>query len=466
MVLCSPRSFRCPAPCVDKDRPHEARHPRSRRRDQPRLRRVHQVAGGVAAHPRQPRGHRAPQPRGLSRGGGELSIRPCARLLRRGLAAAYPRQAASLFVRARWCGRCGLFLSARPRRSLSVSQAQTRSLARHRRAPANRSHRRAGDRRRVARRTGGACGGRTARPRAHGQGRRDRGAWRGARGRRDLRRSRRRGRRLAGRTTHHAGRLMHVPHRADEGAAPPRGSAWRSALFILGMAISTLIFAPLSELTFPFPYRWRYAIITQWTRFTLWRLALTCRLRYVVEGREHMPAGPAIVLAKHQSAFETLAFQRSFPPQVCLLKRELLWVPFFGWGLAMLEPIAIDRKATRKALQQLLTIGGARLEHGRWVVIFPEGTRTAPGKKGRYAPGGAMLAARSGYPVVPVAHNAGEFWPRRGFIKRPGTIRIVIGPVIDSRGRSAQEINALAEEWIESEMQRLAAAVTGNSSSS
>jgi len=260
---------------------------------------------------------------------------------------------------------------------------------------------------------------------------------------------------------------MHVvPHRADEGAATSRGSAWRSALFILGMVISTLIFAPLSVLTFPFPYRWRYAFITQWTRFNLWWLDLTCRLRYVVEGREHLPAGSAIVLAKHQSAFETLAFQRIFPPQVWLLKRELLWVPFFGWGLAMLEPIAIDRKATRKALQQLLTIGGARLEHGRWVVIFPEGTRTAPGKKGRYAPGGAMLAARSGYPVVPVAHNAGEFWPRRGFIKRPGTIRIVIGPVIDSRGRSAQEINALAEEWIESEMQRLAAAVTGNSSSS
>src|SRR3569833_2900547 len=176
-------------------------------------------------------------------------------------------------------------------------------------------------------------------------------------------------------------------------------------------------------------------------------LSLAQRLHHAVEGREHLPAGAAIVLAKHQSAFETLAFQRIFPPQVWLLKRELLWVPFFGWGLAKQKPIAGDRKATRKALQQLLTIGGARLEHGRWVVIFPEGTRTAPGKKGRYAPGGAMLAARSGYPVVPVAHNAGEFWPRRGFIKRPGTIRIVIGPVIDSRGRSAQEINALAEVW-------------------
>lgn len=244
---------------------------------------------------------------------------------------------------------------------------------------------------------------------------------------------------------------------ANPGAATPRGSIWRSALFTIGMAISTLVFAPLSLLTFPLPYRRRYAFITQWTRFNLWWLDATCRLRYVVEGLEHLPAEPAIVLAKHQSTFETLAFQLIFPPQVWLLKRELLWVPFFGWGLAMLEPIAIDRKAARKALQQLLSVGGERLEHGRWVVIFPEGTRMAPGQKGRYAPGGAMLAARTGRPVVPVAHDAGEYWPRRGFIKRPGTIRIVIGPVIDSRGRSAQEINALAEEWIEMQMRHFAA---------
>lgn len=240
-------------------------------------------------------------------------------------------------------------------------------------------------------------------------------------------------------------------------AARTRGSVWRSALFTVGMAISTVVFAPLSVLTFPFPYCWRYAFVTQWSRFNLWWLGVTCGVRYVVEGREHLPKGPAIVLAKHQSAFETLAFQRIFPPQVWLLKRELLWVPFFGWGLAVLEPIAIDRKATRKAMQQLLTAGSARLEHGRWVIIFPEGTRVAPGKRGRYAQGGAMLAARSGYPVVPVAHNAGEFWPRGGFIKRPGTVRIVIGPTIESHGLNAQEINALAEKWIETEMQRLAA---------
>ncbi len=224
---------------------------------------------------------------------------------------------------------------------------------------------------------------------------------------------------------------------------------------MLGMAIATLIFAPLSVLTYPLPYLWRYRFITQWTRFNLWWLALTCGLRYRVEGLEYLPRGPAVILAKHQSAFETLAFQRIFPPQVWLLKRELLWVPFFGWGLAMLEPIAIDRKAGRKSLQQLLSDGASRLSRGRWVVIFPEGTRVAPGASGRFAPGGAMLAVHSGYPVVPVAHNAGEYWPRRGFIKRPGVIRIVIGPAIETQGRKSQEINAEAQAWIEENTARI-----------
>lgn len=222
------------------------------------------------------------------------------------------------------------------------------------------------------------------------------------------------------------------------------------------MGISLLAFAPLSVLTFPFPFKARYLFITQWARFNLWWLEKTCRLSYQVSGRENIPASNAIILCKHQSAWETLALQRIFPPQIWLLKRELLWIPLFGWGLAMLEPIAIDRKAGKKAMRQLLEQGAARLQAGRWVVIFPEGTRMAPGKKGRYAPGGALLAENSGFPVVPVAHNAGEFWPRRGFIKRPGVIQVVIGPVIASKGKSAAEINAATEEWIENKMREIA----------
>ncbi|MCC6302854.1 MAG: 1-acyl-sn-glycerol-3-phosphate acyltransferase [Gammaproteobacteria bacterium] len=215
------------------------------------------------------------------------------------------------------------------------------------------------------------------------------------------------------------------------------------------MWLSTLVFAPLAVLTFPFPFTVRYAFITRWARFNLWWLRLTCRLDYQVRGRENIPVGNAIVFCKHQSAWETLALQKIFPPQVWLLKRELLWVPFFGWGLAMLEPIAIDRRAGRKAVEQLVTQGGERLANGRWVVIFPEGTRVPPGQTGRYGIGGAVLAAKSGYPVVPVAHNAGEFWPRRGFIKRPGTITVVVGPAIESQGKTAEMIKEEAREWIE-----------------
>ena len=176
---------------------------------------------------------------------------------------------------------------------------------------------------------------------------------------------------------------------------------------------------------------------------------MTCGIHYEVIGRENIPATNAIVLCKHQSAWETLALPLCLPPLAFVIKRELLRIPLFGWGLALLEPIAIDRLARRKAIQQLLTQGRERLEAGRWVVVFPEGTRVAAGSKGIYSLGGALLAERTGYPVIPVAHNAGECWPRRRFLKRPGTIQLTFGPVIESTGKSAEEINALAESWIE-----------------
>jgi 1-acyl-sn-glycerol-3-phosphate acyltransferase len=180
-----------------------------------------------------------------------------------------------------------------------------------------------------------------------------------------------------------------------------------------------------------------------------------CGLDYRVDGLEHLPAGAAVILAKHQSAWETIAFQQIFPPQTGVLKRELLWIPLFGWALALLRPIAIDRGAGRVAIEQVIEQGRERLQSGIWVVVFPEGTRVASGTRRRYGIGGAALAAASGYPVVPVAHNAGFFWPRRGFLKRPGTIRVVIGPVIDPRGKTAEEIRRQAEEWIENTMARL-----------
>ena len=230
----------------------------------------------------------------------------------------------------------------------------------------------------------------------------------------------------------------------------------RALLFAICQVISTLIFAPLSVLTGLLPYRMRYRFITLWNCFNMWCVEKVCGLRYAVTGREHIPPGPCVILCKHQSAWETYALPCIFPqPLTWVCKRELLWIPFFGWGFAMLRPIAIDRNAGRKALEQLVAQGIARLERGRSVVIFPEGTRVAPGEKRRYAIGGAMLAERSGYPVLPIAHNAGEFWPKRGFIKRPGTIHLVIGPVIESQGRSAAEINVQAASWIEDAVAQL-----------
>jgi 1-acyl-sn-glycerol-3-phosphate acyltransferase len=223
----------------------------------------------------------------------------------------------------------------------------------------------------------------------------------------------------------------------------------------VGLFGSAVVFAPLALLTFPLPLRARYGFIRQWSRLNLWWLARTCRLDFVVEGAEHIPPTAAVVMCKHQSAWETLALQGLFRPQVWVLKRELLRIPFFGWGLSMLQPIAIDRGAGRRAMEQVVREGTDRLRRGAWVVIFPEGTRVAPGERGRYHIGGAILAERAGTPVVPVAHNAGEYWPRRSFRKRPGTIRLVIGPPIPSANRRATEVLHDAETWIEDTVARL-----------
>ncbi len=229
----------------------------------------------------------------------------------------------------------------------------------------------------------------------------------------------------------------------------------RSALFQTGLVLSLVVFALLAPLTLPLSFKGRYAFLVRWGQFVLWWLRVTCGIRYRVEGAEHIPSGPVVVLSKHQSTWETIALQRVLPPQTWVLKRELLWLPFFGWAIALLRPIAIDRSAGRRALAQLLEQGAERLQQGIWVIVFPEGTRTAPGARVRYNIGGAMLADKTGTDILPVAHNAGEFWPRGGFLKRPGIITMVIGPTIPVAGRKAGEINAEAEAWIEGTMERI-----------
>ncbi len=197
-----------------------------------------------------------------------------------------------------------------------------------------------------------------------------------------------------------------------------------------------------------------------WGKANMKLLRWICRLDYEVSGLEHLPAaGGYLVMSKHQSTWETMSLRALLPPeQTWVLKRELMRIPVFGWALAAAEPIAIDRGAGRTAVRQVIEQGKAALDKGRVVVIFPEGTRVAPGQRGKYGMGGALLAEHSGgYPVVPVAHNAGVFWARRGILKYPGTIRMVIGAPIQTKGKTARQIHDEVEEWIESRMRELPA---------
>ncbi|MFZ3088177.1 MAG: lysophospholipid acyltransferase family protein [Methylotenera sp.] len=229
----------------------------------------------------------------------------------------------------------------------------------------------------------------------------------------------------------------------------------RSTLFFLGQAVTAPIFTLIAFLALPLNPVTRNDLISGWARSMIWWLRITCNIRHEVTGLENLPQSPSIILSKHQSAWETLAFQAIFPTQVYVLKRELLWIPIFGWGLAMSSPIAIKRDAGRAALKQLVEQGAARLANGLWVVIYPEGTRMAPGTRGKYQIGGAWLATHTQAQVVPVAHNAGRFWAKNSFIKKPGVIRIHIGKPIQSTGLKADALNNQVEQWIEAEMATL-----------
>jgi 1-acyl-sn-glycerol-3-phosphate acyltransferase len=233
------------------------------------------------------------------------------------------------------------------------------------------------------------------------------------------------------------------------------GALLRSTLFALVELVTVPPFALLALATWPLPLRARYRVITLWSRLVVRAAERLCGIRYRVLGAERLPPPPFIILSNHQSAWETLAFQMIFPPQVWVVKRELLWLPIFGWGLAMLSPIAIDRGAGRRALRQMLDQSRSRLERGFCIVIFPEGTRVSPGERRPYQPGGAWLAVQTATPVVPVAHDAGTLWPRNAFIKRGGTVTVSIGEPLDPRNTTPQEINSRVEEWIRGELARM-----------
>lgn len=237
--------------------------------------------------------------------------------------------------------------------------------------------------------------------------------------------------------------------------APTMRPVLRALAFQVGFILSIAAWAPVVLALFWLAPISRYRVIRQWGRFTVWWLKISCGLSYEVHGRENIPATPCVILAKHQSTWETLAFQWIFPPHVWVLKRELLWIPLLGWGMALSQPIAIARDQKRKAIDQVIQIGCKRLAQGRYVIIFPEGTRVAPGEHGRFQMGGARLAHAAACPILPVAHNAGCFWPRRTFLKKPGVVKVVIGAAIPAQDRDPAELNALAQSWIVATTDRL-----------
>jgi 1-acyl-sn-glycerol-3-phosphate acyltransferase len=227
-----------------------------------------------------------------------------------------------------------------------------------------------------------------------------------------------------------------------------------SVLFTVYLFVSVATFGLVVILSGLFGHGAAYRAACRWVDATLWLLQRLCRLDYRVEGRQNLPAAGTIVLIKHASAWEAIAQLKLFPMQTWVLKRELLWAPVLGWVLWLLRPIAIDRSAGRSAVQQVISQGQQRLGEGLCVVIFPEGTRVPAGQTRRYGMSGALLAAASGRPIVPVAHDAGLYWPRRGWLKRAGTIRVSIGAPIEPAGKDPRELNELARQWIEAEMAR------------
>lgn len=235
--------------------------------------------------------------------------------------------------------------------------------------------------------------------------------------------------------------------------------ALRSLVFVVFAFTSGVIMAALALLLFWAPRDFLWGFVNNYCKLTLWAGNFFCGLKVVAEGQENLPDSPSVIMIKHSSALETYGHVPFFPRTTWVVKRELYWIPVFGWAIKLLfRPIAINRKSGSQAIKQVIEQGKAKLAEGTWVTIYPEGTRMPPGETRKYGVSGAMLAQEAGVMIVPVAHNAGDFWQRRELTKRPGTIRFCIGPPIDASKQSPRETNLLVQDWIETKMQEISSA--------
>lgn len=231
-----------------------------------------------------------------------------------------------------------------------------------------------------------------------------------------------------------------------------------SLLFYFGYFTALLVIgAPMTLLAIPFPLRQRFALLNLYNRFVLFWLKITCSIDYHFEGLENIPNSAHVMVANHQSEWETIILHTLKPPLCTVLKQELLNIPIFGWGLRLIKPIPLDRSQPAKMLRKVLKVGGERLNEGLSVLIFPEGTRVAPGNRKPFSKSAAMIACKAGVPLLPVAHNAGEHWDPKSWIKRSGTLTLRIGKPIATVGRKADEVIAEAEAWVEKQLVEISA---------
>ena len=226
-------------------------------------------------------------------------------------------------------------------------------------------------------------------------------------------------------------------------------TAIRSGLFLIGQITTLIPFSILSILVVPLPAPTRSRIISGWAHIVTWWLKITCNLKHEVSGLENIGDKPCVFICNHQSAWETIVLQTHLPPMAWVLKRELFRIPLFGWGLWASRPIAINRSQIRNALDQVVEQGKQKLAEGRWVLIFPEGTRMPYGKPGNYKAGGTKLAIEADVDIIPIAHNAGKYWKKNSFLRLPGTIQCRIGKPISSKGKTPKELVIEAKKWIE-----------------